>query len=776
MSDDAVKSKPEPAALPTGNGAAVAVCAFLALAVLAVFGQTAHFEFVGLDDPTYVYENSRVTRLLNLPDIVWTLTHAQCNLYHPLTMISLMLDYQFHGLDAGGYHVTNVCLHATAAILLFLALRQMTGAFWRSAFIAAVFALHPLRVESVAWISERKDVLAAFCFTLTLGAYVRYARKPDLGTYLPVPVCFGLALLCKPTVVPLPLGLLLLDYWPLRRFPGSEDTAKHPTNGPLFCGIPRRLLVEKIPLAVLAAAAGGATLLAAGPVVGTQANITWPLRFGNAAVSCVIYLRQTVWPTGLAAIYPYPEHGLPLRETAAAVLLLTLITAGAVASWRRWPWFFAGWFWYLIFLIPTIGIVQVGQFAHADRNTYLPGIGLLTAGTWAVAEWTAAGKHPALVAGCLMTAIVGLLGVCAYRQTTYWRNNQLLWTRVLACTSENSLAHNNLGVALQEEGKQEEAAGEFRKALAIKPDYLDALSNLGANLVARGSNAEAIISCRKALEIAPNFVKARSSLGRALAATGHLDQAIAEYRVALQTNPDDAGILGNLGDALSSVGKLQEAAVQYRHAVQIDPADEDARFNLGLALFQNGDTDDSIAQFQEALKIKPRDDAVLNVLGQALAKAGRTDEAIASYRAAVKLNSRSAAAWDNLGVVLVQHGGVKEALDCWQRALEIAPDQLSTLNNLAWPLATTPDAALRNGMKAVALAERARQLSGGSNPVILHTLAAAYAEAGRFDEAAAAARRALELTDPQKSGDLRARLEKEIALYRKNLPIRDDSP
>ena len=324
----------------------------------------------------YVYENAKVTGGLSLKGLAWVFTHADCHLYHPLTMLSLMADYQLHGLHAGGYHFTNVLLHTASVILLFLVLRQMTGALWRSAFVAAVFAIHPLRVESVAWVAERKDVLGTFFFMLTLGAYVRYVRKPNsLARYLMVAVAFVLALLSKPTVVTLPFVLLLLDYWPLQRFEQARN----------FSG----LVLEKIPLLALAAGACAMTVLAAEKEVAAYANVSMLSRLGNVLVSYAVYLRQMVWPEGLAVFYPRPEKGHPVWTMALSFLLLALITGGVLAFRRKRRWLLIGWLWYLGMLTPMIGIVQVGAFAHADRITYLPQIGIYLPLTWLAAEWAA---------------------------------------------------------------------------------------------------------------------------------------------------------------------------------------------------------------------------------------------------------------------------------------------------------------------------------------------------------------------------------------------------
>jgi tetratricopeptide (TPR) repeat protein len=887
---------------------AVCVCVFLALAVLAVFGQTVHFEFVNFDDQIYVYENPQLAGGLSLGSVAWAFTHAECSLYHPLTMLSLRLDYQLHGLHAGGYHLTNVLIHTASVILLFLLLRRMTGALWRSAFVAAVFAIHPLRVESVAWVTERKDVLGTFFFMLTVGAYVRYAQYPNsLGRYLQVVVFYVLGLLSKPMAVTLPFVLLLLDYWPLQRFRAGTPTraAPLPAQPP---GSARRLILEKIPLLALAALASVVTYCVVNKAVTGSAPIPMPVRMENACISYVVYLRQMVWPTGLAAFYPFPQKGPPFWEIASAFLLLAVISGGVLAFWRKRPWLPVGWFWYLGMLVPVIGIVDAGEFAHADRNTCLPQIGLYVLLAWAVAERSAGWRHGRLLQGGMSTAILVVLMFCAHAQTSYWQDSESLWTRAVDCTSGNYLARKSLGDDLDKHGRLDEAVVQYRRALEIRPGYADAHNNLGVSLEKFGKPDEAIAQYRAALAIQPGRADARFNLGRVLLNQGKLDEAAAQYRIGLGIKPDNAEANNNLGNALLRLGKPEEAIIQYRRALEIAPdyaealnnlgnaltlkgADEaaivqfqksleirpglaaahyslgntflklgkldeaitqyrkllaitpanaealnnlgtaldgkgedaaataqfqkaleiqpgyaDARFNLGRLLLKQGKLDEAVAQFRKAVEINPGDAEARNNLGKTLLLQGDFDgamacfekttamppdllarwynlgngflqkedweAAIACYRQAIKINPRSVEACANLGMALLQKGETREAIDSWQQALAINPDQITVLNNLAWLLATTPDALLRNGAKAVALAARASQLSGDSNPEILHTLGAAYAEDGKYAQAAATARHALELAVAQKKDALAVALQKEIKLYEASTPLR----
>jgi protein O-mannosyl-transferase len=657
------------------------LCIVLAAMTFAVFGRTAGFGFVNYDDGFYVYDNPVVAQGLTLKGFFWALTFGEIGHWHPLTWLTHMADCQVYGLWAGGHHLTNVALHAAAAVLLFLALREMTGSLWRSAFVAAVFAIHPLRVESVAWIAERKDVLSGVFFMLTLWAYARYARRPSRGRYAAVALAYALGLLCKNTLVTLPFVLLLLDGWPLHR------RMAH------FGG----LVKEKIPLFLLSAGSCVATALVPEKVSDTT-RLPFVERLGNALVSYVIYLRQMVFPAGLAIPYPNPPNGLPFREAVLAFVLLAAISMVVLACWKKRPYLLVGWLWYLGMLVPMIGIIQISYYTHADRYTYLPGIGIYVAVTWLVAEW----RVNRVALGGLMAGVLAVLMFCAWKQTSYWQSNETLWPHTLACTADNALAHDNLGNALLQEGKADEAIAQFQEALQIKPDLADACNNLGY----------------------------------ALLQTGKADAAVTCFQRALQIRPDFAEACLNLGNTLLQKGSVNEAIFQYQKALQIDPALALAHNNLGTIFRQEGRVDDAISEYQKALQIKPNEAAIHN----------------------------------NLGNTLLQEGKADEATSHFQEALQINPASVEVQNNLAWLLATCPQAALRNGNKALALARQANALTGGENPVILHTLAAALAEAGRFPEAMETARHALRLAEAQSNAALAGQLQSEMKLYQAGAP------
>ncbi len=677
MPGEADSRPPESGSRPAGwtdRWTVAGVCLFLAAITLAVFGRTVHNGFVNYDDGEYVYENAQVVRGLTFPGIVWAFTHVYSANWHPLTWISHMLDCQLYGLNPGGHHLTNILLHAATAILLFLVLRQMTGALWRSAFVAAVFAIHPLRVESVAWVAERKDVLSGVFFMLTIGAYVRYAQRRSGAPAVPaldlrrstrdyglVLLYFALGLMCKPMLVTLPLVLLLLDYWPLNRVRTVTDHRNH-------FPIPRRLILEKLPLFGLAAASCVVTLFAQRGAIQPFENISLPLRVGNALISYVAYMGQMFWPSDLAVLYPFTASGVGVTGVVLSVVVLAGISTGVFVLRRR-PYLLTGWLWYLIMLVPVIGIVRVGFQARADRYTYLPQIGLYVLLTWAAADLCAGWRHRRLVLGGIAASVIASLSVDSCLQTAYWRDSELLWTHTLACTSDNFAGHNNLGDALLQKGSVDKAITQYQKALEINPDYVEAHYNLGDALLQKGNVDEAIAHFQKALEIKPDFAE--------------------------------------------------------------------AHYNLGSALLQKGKVDEAITHFQRALQINP--DYV--------------------------------EAHNNLGNALLQKGSVDEAISHFQKALQINPDNAEAQNNLAWVLATCPQASLRNGNQAVELAQRANQLTGDGNPVVLGTLAAAYAEAGRFPEAVATAQRALQLAGAQSNTALADALRSQLKLYQAGLPF-----
>jgi tetratricopeptide (TPR) repeat protein len=572
---------------------AAGVCAGLVALVWFAFGQSAHFPFVNYDDPTYTYEAPQVIAGLSWHGVVWAFTHAHGGNWHPITTISHMFDCGVFGLRAGAHHFVNIVLHSVASVLLFLVLRQMTGkgqsgSDWRSAFVAAVFAIHPLRVESVVWIAERKDVLSGFFFMLTLGAYLHYARKPSVWRYLTMSILFACGLMSKPMLVSLPIILLLLDYWPLKRMVDLRTFGN--------------LVAEKFPLFLLSIASAVATLIAQTRAIGSFEQLPLSSRVSQALLSYLTYIRQMFWPTKLAVFYPHSEDGSVLWQVLLAGAALAAITILTFLLRNKRPYLVVGWLWYVCMLIPVIGIVQVGLQGHADRYTYLPQIGLYLGVTWWISELLSRWRNASLTLTTAAIVIIASLAGASRVQASYWKDSERLWQQTIANTSDNHVAH------------------------------------------------------------------------------------------------------AHLADLLLRQGRVNDAISHCQEAVRIQPNDTDAQNNLGLAYLQLGNEADALIHFEQSLASNPRN-----------------------------LNARC---------------------------------------NLAWVLATSSDPSRRNGERAVELATSVAQGPGRGNPTVLRTLAVAYAEAGRFSDAIETAQQAIAIAKATGNDGLAADLERNIAAYRLNQPIR----
>ncbi len=644
------------------------VCGFLVLAVSIVFGQTVGYPFVSYDDPEYVYENPHVTCGLNIHDIAWAFTASRESNWHPLTWISHQLDWQIYGNWAGGHHLGNVLLHCLTAVLLFLVLQRMSGRLWRSALVAALFALHPLRVESVAWVAERKDVLCGLFFVLTLAAYAGYVRRPfSLARYLAVLGPYALGLMCKPMLLTVPFVLLLLDYWPLGRLAGYElrgVSARLAVMG--------RLLLEKTPLLLLSAASCIVTFKAQHQSMASVTSLPLVARSANAVLSYAGYLGKAFWPANLAVFYPHAEDRFLLGAVAGSAMLLLGITVATLVLRRRCPYLLMGWLWYIGMLLPVIGIVQVGKQASADRYTYLPMIGLCIAVVWGVGDVLVIAPRYRRVACWGMALLLAILMGTAWRQTGFWRNSETLWTRDLAIVSNNAVAHINLGRCYYEAHRFPETIEQSRQALLLEPDNPQAHYNLGLVLDRLGRPADAIEQYRRAIRAEPDYVQARYNLGCALDQLGRPADAIEQYRRAIQAEPDYAQAHHNLGHGLYESGNTAEAIEHYRRALRIDPAYALAHFNLARALFNSGQTAEAIEHYRQAVRLKPDYASACNNLGNALLKLGRLAEAIQQYEQAVKVQPDYTTAHCNLGLCLAKIGRRREALEHLEHSRRLA--------------------------------------------------------------------------------------------------------
>lgn len=580
----------EPKALTSFLPAAVLV----AVVTLAVFWPVLGNEFTNYDDRTYVTANRHVRTGLTLESAAWALTATAASNWHPLTWLSHMLDWSLYGEWAGGHHLTSLLLHLANALLLLWVLQRMTGAPWRSAFVALLFAVHPLHVESVAWVAERKDVLSTLFWMLGLGAWAGYARRPHAGRYAVVAVVLGLGLTAKPMLVTLPFVLLLLDWWPLGRWTDR--------------GAAWRLAREKLLLMPLVAASCIVTFVvqSRGGSVGPLDRYPLGQRVANAVVAYAEYLRKAVWPRDLAVYYPHPGADLPAWKVLASGLVLVLVSVAVVRARRRAPYLLFGWLWFLGTLVPVIGIVQVGTQAMADRYTYVPLIGIFIMVAWGVPD--ALGRtlpKPRVAGGALAVAAIAALAFAARIQVGYWHDSVTLFEHALHVTRENPVAHNNLGIALFETNRVDDAIAHYREAVRIDPNQASALSNLGFALVHRGRSREAVPLCERALKLRPDSAPIHNNLGLALAAEKRFDEAERQYREALRIDPDYAIAHGNLGLAFALQGRREEARREYELAVRLAPKFAEAHNNLGLVLAKEGRVEEALGHFEAAVRAKP---------------------------------------------------------------------------------------------------------------------------------------------------------------------------
>ncbi|HEX4146275.1 MAG TPA: tetratricopeptide repeat protein [Pirellulales bacterium] len=627
------------------------VCGFLLLAVGLIYGQTLRHALLEYDDKDFVWANPHITAGLTADGIKWAFTEGPFGEWYPLAPISNMLDCQLFGLEAWGHHLTNLLLHAAASIALFLVLWRMTGELWPSALVAAVFAVHPQHVESVAWVAERRDVLSGLFFMLTLAAWLGYVHHGrSLARYLLVFLLFALGLLSKPMLVTLPPLLLLLDYWPLARFGSAGDTPEW-TRSAERPGL-LRLMLEKLPLFALAAAD---CLMTLRTHASGDAPLVWSERIENAAVSCVTYVVQFFYPVHLAVFYPMPRDGHPAWKVAGAIAILTLISAAALIWRRRCPYLFVGWFWYLGMLTPVLGLITVTNHAMADRFMYLSGIGLYIALAWGATRLAGGSLEGLRVLGVCAALVIAVFMAFAAWQTSFWRTDETLWTHALACTADNAGARTGMANALVHQGRFDEAIPHYRRALEIAPDpgaAFDAHLNLGVALSQEGMLDGAIAQFRQALAIAPDSYDAHVDLGGALMRKKRLNESTQHFRRAIEIDPLRIYAHGGLAHVLLRKGSDDEARAEFERAVEIDPRNTAAQNDLGRTLFDLGKIDEAIPHFEAALAIDPNFLRAHLNLAHALAVQGKTDGAMDHYRRALELDPSNAAARQNLNKLL----------------------------------------------------------------------------------------------------------------------------
>jgi tetratricopeptide (TPR) repeat protein len=648
-------------------------CLGLAAATLAVYSGVLSSDFVRFDDPRYVTSNPVVREGLTLDGVTWALTAFVKSNWHPLTLLSHMTDVELYALEPAGHHATSLILHIANALLLFAVLRLATGSAVPSGLVATLFALHPTHVESVAWISERKDVLSTFFWVLVIGAYVAHARRGGAARYALVLLLFALGLTAKPMLVTLPLVLLLLDYWPLERLRFDRSAL--------------RPVVEKLPLLALAAGAAYVAIVAQ-TESGARASgdvVPIPLRLANAVMSYGLYVGKTVWPADLALVYPNPNlaGGTPWQAWQVTLIGMSLVAAtAAVLRAHRQRYLAVGWFWFLGTLVPVIGIVQVGTQGIADRYTYVPGIGLYVMVAWGgVALLRRAPRWRAAALACALAGIVALAAV-SWRQVGYWRDTIVLFEHSLAVAPGSYLLHNNLANELMDRGHLDESIRHYRRALEIKPDFRKVHNNLSNALRERGEAFEAAEHFLLARQIELDSVEGQLHLGIVRLQEGDSTAALAHFRRAAEFDSDLEAVQLALGNAHVLARSVDEALVHYRRATELAPDSADAHRVLAGGYLLNRNFAGAVEEMREVIRIQPGSAQDLTLLGHALQWLGDLDEAVVHYHRAVEASPDSAAAHRNLGDALMAGGDVDEAIVFYRQAVILEPDEPASRDRL----------------------------------------------------------------------------------------------
>ena len=576
----------------------------LTLGTLPVFWQVHNFGFVNYDDSDYVYENPHVLNDLTWDGIVWAFTTNHTGYWHPLTWLSLMLDCQLFGANPGWMHLVNLLLHLANTLLLFAVLRKMTGALWSSAFVAAAFAIHPMHVESVAWIAERKDVLSTLFLLLTLAAYVSYVRRRGIVRYMLTLLLFALGLLAKPMLVTLPALLLLLDYWPLGRFTAEHAESaekKNKINSAVSAVRPAaRLIVEKIPFIALSIVSSVITFLAqlGGSSLAPINALALKARIANAFLSYARYTGKLFWPRNLAVFYPFDTKSFAFWQVGMCVLLLLVISIFVIRFGRNHKYLPVGWFWFVVTLVPVIGFVQVGWQAMADRYTYISYIGLFIMIAWGLPELLSKWPQRKNALGLSMVIVLTTLGICTHQQVSFWNNSFTLFSHAIGVTQNNFIAHNNLGVACDSLGRYQDAVESYKQAIRINPDYAEAHYNLGVACGKLGRRQDEIESYKQAIKIRPDYAKVYINLGVSYEDLGRYEDAVETYKQVIRIKPYYADAYVNLGVTYYKLGRYQDAVEPYKQAIRIKPDFALAHYNLGVDYLVIGDKGAAVEEYK----------------------------------------------------------------------------------------------------------------------------------------------------------------------------------
>lgn len=734
---------------PKSRDPVVFLALVLAMAAAAVYAPVRGHDFIDFDDRIMFQLNPHMREGLSRRSLAWAvtaeLTHdsQHANLWIPVTNISHLAAAQVFGLNPSGHHLVNLALHILNTVLLFLLFVRMTGAPFRSAFVAAVFGLHPLHVESVAWVAERKDVLSGLFWILAMRAYLAYVERPGVKPYLASAGLMVLGLMSKPMVVTFPLILLTMDLWPL----GRAGDGSWPRWKPL--------IIEKLPLLAVCVLFSAVTVLASQRegVVASWEPMRVYVRFGNALVAYMRYIGKTLWPADLAVYYPHPGYGLPLWHVLAAAAALGGITALAIWTRRRRPYIAAGWFWYLVTLLPVIGLVQLETLAMADRYSYIPLIGLSAAVAWGSFEAAGRFSNGRTALGVAASLVAAVLAGCSFLQVRHWKDTTTLFGHTVRAVPDNFVAHNVMGIALARQGRLKEAEEHFSEAVRLRPRNPRYRNNLGQTLAEQGRPDEALPHFEEALKRHPSFGDAQCNMGVALAQKGRHEEAMGLYRKAMTADPDDPDPHVAMGLSLEALGRGGEAVERYREGARLRPDSAEVRFLYGKALAGAGRRAEAVEQISEGIWLAPRNAKLHQRLGLILAAEGRHLEALRPYSEALRLDPRGAKTLNSMGISLYELNRPADAARKYEAALKIDPEYAEALSNLGAALIVMGryDAAVERIRAALKLDKE--------NAKTRSSLGVAYLQMGRHADAAREFRAALKL-DP---GYGKAKMGLEIA-------------
>ena len=711
------------------------IYSFLIVIILFSYSQVLHFDYVNLDDDVNVYENKHIQSGFTLESIKWAFTSSYWGTWQPMVWLSFMLNYRLHGISPGWFHLTNVFLHFFNTLLLYFILKRMTGFHYRSAFVACIFAIHPIHVESVAWITERKDVLSTFWGMLSIWCYIRYTENRKILRYVPVFLFMGFSLMAKPMLVTLPFVLLLFDYWPLKRMELIElheeihNTGYLPAVGSLFSTTARRLpflILEKIPLFLLSVLSCIITVYVSkeGGAIKSLSYFPITVRISNALVSYVAYLQKIIWPFDLIVFYPHPGKIL-IGKTIVAIVLLVSFTLFVLRKIKDAPWLFVGWFIFIGTLLPVIGIVQLGGHAMADRFVYFPSIGVYIIIAWGVHSLTGQsnGNIKSFLAA-LTVCFLLILAMAAWKQVGYWRDSETLFKHALSVSEDNYIANNNYGIVLRNRGKTDDAIKHFKKAIANKGNYVIAMNNLGVALESIGKPDPAIFYYQTAIQINPNYPDPYVNLAFILLHKGQYDDAFELCNKALNINPELESAYSLLGDIAAAKGDLQQAISFYNKAIEMNPSSHFAHNRIGAAFLKQDRFTKAITHFREALRYSPHDGNYQKNLETAIKLRKKVIDLIDNLRLAMNREPDNLHLRIKLGKMYKKNEQYSEAIALFQQILNEKPDAVAVLLEMAliYTEKEDNDMAIQYFMKLNAL--------DPGNEVYLYNIACLYARQG----------------------------------------------